>query len=76
MARKPNPIKSHAVTVTLNKRTAWYLDRLIEMGLYGNNHPQALAIVLYEHCKLLIAQGKLQEIPQMPGSRSLEVSGG
>jgi hypothetical protein len=74
MARKPNPIKSHVLTVTLNNRTAWYLDRLIETGVYGNTHSQAVAVAVYDHCKLLTAQGKLPEIPPMAGSTAIEVS--
>jgi hypothetical protein len=74
MSRRRNPAKSAVVTLSLNPRTVWYVDRLLEAGLYGNNRAQAVSIVLYDHCKLLIAQGKLPEIPPIAGVAAIEVN--
>jgi hypothetical protein len=74
VAKKPNPLKPVEIQLALNERTAWYLDRLIEAGLYGNTRSQAASVVVYDHCKLLIAQGKLLEIPPMAGASALEVN--
>ena len=46
--------------LSLNPRTIWYLDRLVELGVYGNNRTEA-RIAVYDHCKLLIAEGKLMK---------------
>ncbi len=43
------------------------LDRLIETGLFGNTRPEAARIALYDHCKLLVAQGTLQMPPPLAG---------
>jgi hypothetical protein len=74
MARSPNPLKPEEVTLSLNTRSIWYLDRLIETGLYGNTRPQAAAIAIFDHCKMLVAQGKLNMAPSLPGSDAVDVT--
>jgi len=71
MARGPNLVPSEEITLSLNTQTAWYLDRLIEKGLYGNGRAEAAKILIYDHCKLLIGQGKLNEAPPIPGSTAI-----
>ena len=71
MARDSNPLKSELITLSVNIQTVWYLDRLVETGLYGNNRTEAARIALYDHCKLLIADRKLELAPRLP---SMEVS--
>ncbi|HEY3911283.1 MAG TPA: hypothetical protein VGM07_15540 [Stellaceae bacterium] len=66
MARDVNPLKSELITLSLNVQTAWYLDRLVETGVYGNNRTEAARVALYDHCKMLIAQGKLDLAPRLP----------
>jgi hypothetical protein len=66
MAR--NPIRTIAVELALNPQSVWYLDRLIETGLFGNSHAEAAKIAVFDHCKLLIAQGKIREAPAVPGN--------
>ena len=61
-----NLLPTLELTISVNEQTGWYLDRLIEKGLYGNGRAQAAAIILFDHCKLLIAQGKLDEAPPIP----------
>ncbi len=61
-----NHLPTLELTISVNSQTGWYLDRLIEKGLYGNGRSQAVAIVLFDHCKLLIGQGKLEEAPLLP----------
>jgi hypothetical protein len=75
MAKNANPLPKVEVSLSLNPQTAWYLDRLIEKGLYGNTRAGAAAIVLYDHCKLLIAQGELETAPSLP-SKSIDAIGG
>jgi hypothetical protein len=67
LAKNPNPLSPVAIQLALNEQTAWYLDRLVEQGLYGNNRAEAAKIVIYDHCKLLQAQGKLGAPPRLPG---------
>ena len=67
MARDANPLKSELITLSVNVQTVWYLDRLVETGLYGNNRTEAARIALYDHCKLLIAERKLEMVPRLPG---------
>jgi hypothetical protein len=62
------PLKSERVELSLNSQAVWYLDSLIELGLYGNTRAEAAKIVLFDHCKLLIAQGKLTVAPPVAGS--------
>jgi hypothetical protein len=69
-----NFLKPERVELALNERTVWYLDRLIETGLYGNSRAQAAAIALFDHCKLLIAQDKLQMAPPFAGSEAVAVT--
>jgi hypothetical protein len=66
MARDANPLKSEQITLSVNTQTAWYLDRLVETGLYGNNRTEAARVAIYDHCKLLINQGTLKMVPQLP----------
>ena len=75
MARSPNPLKPEEVTLSLNVQSVWYLDRLIETGLYGNTRSQAAMIALFDHCKLLVAQEKLKMAPVLPGTGAMEIAG-
>jgi hypothetical protein len=63
MARDANPLRSELITLSLNPQTTWYLDRLVELGVYGNNRTEAARIAIYDHCKMLIAEGKLNLAP-------------
>jgi len=72
VSKGPNPLEPKEITLSVNSRTVWYLDRLLESGLFGNSRAEAAKIAIYDHCKLLIAQGKLQEIPPMAGSSAIE----
>lgn len=67
MAKTSALVETVDLSVTLNGQTGWYLDRLLEKGLYGNSRQDAIRVVLYDHCKLLIAQGKLSEAPALSG---------
>lgn len=69
-------VESVELTITLNSQTGWYLDRLIETGLYGNKRAEAAKIVILDHCKLLIAGEKLKMAPQTPGSHAVSVNTG
>lgn len=73
MARDSNPVKSELVTLSLNPQTVWYLDRLVETGVYGNNRSEAARVALYDHCKLLIADGKLAMAPRLSGGEAAAV---
>lgn len=66
MARDANPLKSELITLSVNVQTVWYLDRLVETGLYGNNRTEAARVAIYDHCKLLISQGGLEIAPRLP----------
>ncbi len=66
MARDTNPLKSELITLSLNPQTVWYLDRLVETGVYGNNRTEAARIAIYDHCKLLVAQNHLSMAPPPP----------
>jgi hypothetical protein len=68
MPREANPLRAENVTLALNVQTVWYLDRLVETGLYGNNRADAARIALYDHCKMLIADQKLAMAPPIPSS--------
>ena len=74
MARDVNPLKSELITLSLNVQTVWYLDRLVETGVYGNNRTEAARVALYDHCKMLIADGKLAMAPRLPG-KEVSVAG-
>jgi len=64
MARDANPLKSELITLSVNVQTVWYLDRLVETGLYGNNRTEAARVALYDHCKLLIADQNSSSTPK------------
>ncbi len=66
MPRDANPIKSELITLSLNAQTVWYLDRLVETGLYGNNRTEAARVALYDHCKMLVTQGTIELAPRLP----------
>jgi hypothetical protein len=72
MARDANPLRSEQITLSVNIQTAWYLDRLVETGLYGNNRTEAARVAIYDHCKFLISQGTLQMAPPL-ASRDITV---
>ena len=63
MARDTNPFKTELITLSLNAQTVWYLDRLVEIGLYGNNRTEAARVAIYDHCKLLVANNTLSLAP-------------
>jgi hypothetical protein len=73
MARDVNPLKSEQITLSVNSQTVWYLDRLVETGLYGNNRTEAARVVIYDHCKFLISQGHLEMVARLP-SRDVTVA--
>jgi hypothetical protein len=73
MARDSNPLKSELITLSLNSQTVWYLDRLVETGIFGNNRTEAARVALYDHCKLMIAQRILTVAPGLPGRTVGEV---
>ena len=75
MGRGPNLVKPLEITLTVNEQTGWYLDRLIEMGVYGNTRPEAARTALYDHCKLLVAQEKMKMAPAVEGSAAVRVAG-
>lgn len=66
MARETNPLKSELITLSVNAQTVWYLDRLVETGLYGNNRTEAARVAIYDQCKLLVGQGTLDMAPRLP----------
>jgi hypothetical protein len=67
MAREANPLKSEQITLSINAQTLWYLDRLVETGLYGNNRTEAARVAIYDHCKMLISQGTIEMAPRLTG---------
>ncbi len=69
MAKTPNLLQTEEVTLSLNSQTIWYLERLVERGLYGNSRAEAAKVVLYDHCKLLIGRGDLEQAPAIPPKR-------
>jgi hypothetical protein len=73
LPKGPNPLEPVELTVTVNVQTAWYLDRLVERGLYGNSRTDAVKVVLFDHCKLLIGQGKLKDAPDLAGSSAVAI---
>ncbi len=66
MARSENLLPSIEIKFMVNTQTGWYLDRLIEKGIYGNTRHEAARVALFDYCKLLIGQGKLAEAPAVP----------
>jgi hypothetical protein len=75
MARKPNPLEPLEISFTVNEQTGWYLDRMVEMGVFGNTRREAAKIALYDHCKLLVAQDKMKMAPPIPSSGAVTVNG-
>jgi len=67
-------VQPKELTITLNSQTCWYLDRLIDTGLYGNKQTEAVKVALYDHCKLLVAQGKIPMAPSIPGAVAVAVT--
>ena len=63
MAREANPLKTELVTLSLNRQTIWYLDRMVELGFCGNTRSEAARFAIYEQCKILIGQQLLQVAP-------------
>jgi hypothetical protein len=66
MSKTKNLLKTEEITLSLNSQTIWHLERLVETGLYGNNAAEAAKVVIFDHCKLLIGQGKLSDAPPIP----------
>jgi hypothetical protein len=72
MARSTNLLPTVEIAFTVNTQTAWHLDRLVETGLFGNTRNEAARVVLFDHCKLLIGQGKLADAPPaIPGGATV-----
>jgi hypothetical protein len=76
MARDQNLIEPLEISFTVNEQTGWYLDRMIEMGVYGNSRREAAKIALYDHCKMLVGQEKMKVAPPPKGSAALTVGSG
>ena len=66
MARDANRRKSEQITLSINAQTVWYLDRLVETGLYGNNRTEAARVAIYDHCKMLNSQRTLEMARRLP----------
>jgi hypothetical protein len=64
--RGKNLVDSVEIAFTVNTQTAWYLDRLVEMGTYGNTRQEAARIALFKHCDFLIASGDMAKAPRLP----------
>ncbi len=73
LARDSNPLKSELITLSPNSQTVWYLDRLVETGIFGNNRAEAARVALYDHCKPMIAQRILTAASALPGRTTGEV---
>jgi hypothetical protein len=71
--RGANLVESFEIAFTVNSQTGWYLDRMIEMGVFGNTRNEAARIALYDHCKLLVAQEKMKMAPPLEGSDAVPV---
>jgi hypothetical protein len=76
MARDQNLVEPLEIAFTVNEQTGWYLDRMIEMGVYGNSRREAAKIALYDHCKMLVGQEKMKMAPPPKGSAALTVGSG
>jgi hypothetical protein len=63
MPKPANEVATLQITISVPVQMGWYLDRLIEKGLFGTSRAQAAATVIADHCKLLIGQGRLSEAP-------------
>jgi hypothetical protein len=63
MSRSENLVEPLEIGFTVNEQTGWYLDRMIEMGMYGNTRRDAAKIALFFHCKLLVDQEKMKMAP-------------
>jgi hypothetical protein len=72
--KSPNPLTPKEITLSLNVRTVWYLDRLVESGLFGNSPSEAARIAIYDYCKILVSQGKIPEIAAMAGATATTVA--
>lgn len=66
MTKSKNLLKTEEITLSLNSQTIWHLERLVETGLFGNNAAEAAKVAIFDHCKLLIGQGKLKDAPPLP----------
>jgi hypothetical protein len=73
MARGENLVAPLEIAFTVNEQTGWYLDRMIEMGVYGNTRREAAKIALYDHCKMLVAQDRMKMAPPLGGSGAVSV---
>ena len=69
-------MESVEIAFTVNSQTGWYLDRMIEMGVFGNTRNEAARIALYDHCKLLVAQEKMKMAPPLEGGDAVPVPTG
>lgn len=74
MAKTKNPVATEEVSLSMNAQSIWYLDRLIETGLFGNSRSDAARIAIFDHCKLLIGEGKLAMAPPVAGSTATIVT--
>jgi hypothetical protein len=66
MARDSNPPKSELITLSENVQAVWYLNRLVETGLYEDNRTEASRVALHDHCEILITDEKLVLAPRLP----------
>ena len=58
-------IKTEELTLSVNVQTLWYLDRLIETGLWGNKRAETAKMLILEHCRALVGQGVIAMAPQL-----------
>jgi hypothetical protein len=62
MAKPRNPVRSEKFTITTTPRVRLYLEKLVAMGLYGKNAPEAADRLLSRGIEALIRDGTLQPV--------------
>lgn len=64
MAKTSNFLSSKIVRVSSNAIVEYYLEKLVETGLYGNNTTEAAGVLLSREIERLVSEGAIPRAPK------------
>lgn len=60
MPRKPNKHKTERITINVTPQIKYYLERLVDRGLYGKTHTEAANRMVARGIESVIEDGHLE----------------
>lgn len=75
MAKTKNILGTRIVRVSGNRILEYYLEKLVETGLYGHNTAEAAGVLISREIERLVGEGRLPQAPDSVLDHSRNSSG-